>query len=299
MGSYICLLVNILLTLINFANFGGADTASEVKTETLKPVIEKAVTTGSEEDSIEKYTTAAVNLRKGPSTGTKIVTTVPRGTKVLVKKDRPDWSKIEVSGETGYMASNYLSDEMPVSNETYNAYENADFNTDELSPNYSSQSYDDLIIDEYAMVANDSGRLGDVGRLYIPSSDISVALFYYELNTVADGDMAQAKSNEWDSAVYVPWHGGQPYIADHSNQEFSTLSQCHVGDNAYIKTSTCITRYTCIEATTGYNNGIDLLRWDNVKFENLTDSDFIAYTCNGNWQNIYIARFVKIDQTYF
>lgn len=149
--------------------------------------------------------------------------------------------------------------------------------------------------DEYLSIINDDGRLGNMGRLYIPSADISVALFYF----TSTQPEAQAKCDEWDAAVFVPWHDGQPYIGDHSNQEFATLRYCSPGDYAYIKTSDSITKFQCIEATEGYNLDYDLIRWDNVKFEDLTDSDFIAYTCNGNWQNILIARFKQIENIFF
>ena len=163
-----------------------------------------------------------------------------------------------------------------------------------LSDDTDDLSSSNAVTDEYNMVLNDSGTVGDFGRFYIPSVNINVAVY-----TFYDFYSAQCKCDEWDAAVLSAWHGPANVIADHSNQEFATLGQCKVGDRAYVKNSYGITQYECIEATTGYNLDTSLVRWDYVSFDDFTDCDIIAYTCNGNWQNIWVIRFKKINEWYF
>lgn len=50
-----------------------------------------------------------VNVRKGPSTSYKIVTTAKRGTRVEVTGKSGNWYKIKVNSQTGYMRSDYLT----------------------------------------------------------------------------------------------------------------------------------------------------------------------------------------------
>lgn len=60
-----------------------------------------------------KYTTAKLSMRTGSSTKYKVVKTLPRGTKVVVKSARPGWGKVSALGKTGWVSSKYLSNNKP------------------------------------------------------------------------------------------------------------------------------------------------------------------------------------------
>ena len=54
-------------------------------------------------------TTANVNLRKGASTSTSIITTIKKGSKVtIVDKSISGWYKVKYSNKTGYVSSQYI-----------------------------------------------------------------------------------------------------------------------------------------------------------------------------------------------
>lgn len=54
------------------------------------------------------YTLASVNLRKGPSTGTTRLATVPKGTNVKVLGDEGDFVQVSYNGKTGYLIKEYV-----------------------------------------------------------------------------------------------------------------------------------------------------------------------------------------------
>lgn len=58
---------------------------------------------------------SALNLREGPSTNSKVVTSVPAGTEVHVKGNvlNTDWYQCEYQGKTVYAHDNYLKPEFP------------------------------------------------------------------------------------------------------------------------------------------------------------------------------------------
>ncbi len=54
-------------------------------------------------------TTANVNLRKGASTSTNIITTIKKGSKVtIVDKSISGWYKVKYSNKTGYVSNQYI-----------------------------------------------------------------------------------------------------------------------------------------------------------------------------------------------
>ncbi|GAA1860999.1 hypothetical protein GCM10009715_05590 [Paeniglutamicibacter psychrophenolicus] len=56
-----------------------------------------------------RKTTANLNLRRGPSTGSTIIRTVPRGSAVhLTGKKSGTWVQATHRGTTGWMSSQYL-----------------------------------------------------------------------------------------------------------------------------------------------------------------------------------------------
>jgi L,D-peptidoglycan transpeptidase YkuD (ErfK/YbiS/YcfS/YnhG family) len=62
-----------------------------------------------------KYVTASVlNVRSGPSTGYKVVTTVKKNQAVSVSQTKGSWSKVSVNNKTGWVSSKYLTTKKPV-----------------------------------------------------------------------------------------------------------------------------------------------------------------------------------------
>lgn len=55
------------------------------------------------------YTTADLNLRKGPSTNYKAITTIPKGKAVTFISKSGKWYKVKYGTKTGYASSSYLS----------------------------------------------------------------------------------------------------------------------------------------------------------------------------------------------
>lgn len=61
-----------------------------------------------------KYVTASVlNVRSGPSTGNKVITTVKKNQAVTVTGTSGSWNKIAANGKTGWVSSKYLTSSAP------------------------------------------------------------------------------------------------------------------------------------------------------------------------------------------
>ena len=103
---------------------------------------------------------------------------------------------------------------------------------------------------EILEIEDNTERLGDSGRLFIPETGIDVALFYAENNL---DDEAQKITDEADSAVFMPWIVDQSLIADHWTQGFINIRDCREGTRAYIKKEDCIEVYVCTEVAPGHN----------------------------------------------
>jgi len=67
-----------------------------------------------------KYTSANLNLRSGPSSSYKVLTTIPLGTSVEMAENCDcDWIKVSYNGNIGYVSSKYLTNQRVV-NKTSN-----------------------------------------------------------------------------------------------------------------------------------------------------------------------------------
>lgn len=89
-------------------------TPSTVSTTTASPALNSSVMPVAQVASSKvKYTTAKLSMRTGSSTKYKVVKTLPRGTKVVVKSARPGWGKVSALGKTGWVSSKYLSNNKP------------------------------------------------------------------------------------------------------------------------------------------------------------------------------------------
>lgn len=56
----------------------------------------------------EYHTTANLNMRTGPTTGYKIIMTLPKGTKINVESYNNGWYKINHNGKSGYVIDDYV-----------------------------------------------------------------------------------------------------------------------------------------------------------------------------------------------
>ena len=135
-------------------------------------------------------------------------------------------------------------------------------------------------------VASDTGQLGDSGRLYIPVLDINVAVYFAH---ESDGTAAQLIGDAYDSAVYTPHEGGQPYIADHWNQGFAGLRVCQPGTLAYWKHKDRIDVLYCTRYLDGRNDGIYILTEDGENCYFLNEGGLFMYTCKEDWQHVAVT----------
>ena len=70
------------------------------------------VLTASSFGQVVKYTTTALNVRRGPSTNFGIIGTVPAGTEVTINDynyNEQEWLRVIYNGQTGYISTKYLS----------------------------------------------------------------------------------------------------------------------------------------------------------------------------------------------
>ena len=119
------------------------------------------------------------------------------------------------------------------------------------------------------------------GRLYIPSVEIDVALYYGISQSVAD----RADS----AAIFTYGSYTGEIIADHSNQDFSKLFDVFVGTTGYIKLKNSdVITIKCVEVINGHNTGTELTDEDyNVV---MGKYDYLMYTCRNGWKNIRICQ---------
>lgn len=61
-----------------------------------------------DEDALTAVTTAAVNLREEGTTSSDKLGTYPKGTRVVVLEKGSSWSRVDISGNEGYMKNTYL-----------------------------------------------------------------------------------------------------------------------------------------------------------------------------------------------
>ncbi len=64
------------------------------------------------------YAVSAVNVRSGPSTSYKVVTSISKGQVATKTGVSGNWAKISVNGKTGYVSSKYLTTTKPSTSQT-------------------------------------------------------------------------------------------------------------------------------------------------------------------------------------
>ena len=146
-------------------------------------------------------------------------------------------------------------------------------------------------------------REGMDGRLMIPSAGINVALFSWINASVSETDpdkiveqVRQLIVDYEDSALlYNDGYGS--VIADHSNQDFMTLSNVKVGDPAYILAGDHVVSLKCNLVTDGINTGTGIT---DAEDKNITaGEDYTCYTCLEDWTHILVVGFEITDQDFF
>ena len=133
------------------------------------------------------------------------------------------------------------------------------------------------------------------GRLLVPSAEIDVALFLWGEGENEDV-MRQNVTDNVDSAMLYS-DGVGVIIADHSNQDFSTLPLVREGDSAYILTGDFILTLRCDLTIDGINTGYGITDADGYPVS--ADEDFICYTCGEDWVNIKIVGFQETEEDVF
>lgn len=144
------------------------------------------------------------------------------------------------------------------------------------------------------------GRLGDAGRLYIPSVGLSVALYQARF----DDGYNQYITDAQDAAVYFPRaciasdgsYNNDPMIADHRHQGFDAIKSVTPGyTRAYIYDGNGnLSVYLCNNLFTGHNTGWGITDEYGNNAECM-GNDLLTYTCNDHWTNVTIATWTCID----
>lgn len=123
-------------------------------------------------------------------------------------------------------------------------------------------------------IRHDTSTLGTLGRLFIPSVSMDVALYQTDISS----EEAQVIVDQQDSAAYFNMYS-KNVIADHNHQGFHKIIDTSYNDKAYIKQiDGTIQIYRMIQKLEGINALSDLTDLDgNSVF--LGSGNLIMYTC--------------------
>lgn len=128
-------------------------------------------------------------------------------------------------------------------------------------------------------------RPGMVGRWLIPDVGVDVAAF---------ASSTQATADAKDSACYFPF-GDMIVVGDHWNQGFEAIKKCVVGTKAYLDIGAELKEYICVASFEGHNRVTEMTDNKNKSLNYGANTDGITcYTCNGNWQDIWIVFFQPV-----
>ncbi|MGI6117501.1 MAG: N-acetylmuramoyl-L-alanine amidase family protein [Bilifractor sp.] len=128
-----------------------------------------------------------------------------------------------------------------------------------------------------------SSNQGSAGNVTIPSQGINTRLYSVSITNSS----SQTIVNNQNSAAWLTG-GAQPIIADHCNQNnFGKIQYCS-GKVAYISKGNSVTRYVCTGVYHGQNTGYDIV-FNGKSAITSHVGDLVMYTCNGNWQNVWVA----------
>ncbi len=144
-------------------------------------------------------------------------------------------------------------------------------------------------------IAFDATPMGDSGRLYIPEVGVNVAVNFA---SEYDSTTAQAIGDAVDSAVYTTHMNGEPYIADHSTQEFYRIRSCHEGTLAYWKHVDRLDILYCTRVCSGENDGRFIYTSLKENAYYINEGGLFMYTCNEDWEHVTVVFWQPIG-TYW
>lgn len=147
-------------------------------------------------------------------------------------------------------------------------------------------------LSELEIIAQKQDKLGTIGRLYLPSVNLNVAV--YEANAYqGENYNAQKIVDAKDSAAHF-YLGDKAIIADHNYQGFKKIMNLKIGDKAYVKKADgTIEIYQIKERFIGKNTGTDIVTPEGISIAD-TEQDLIMYTCYTNDGDITITRWDRI-----
>lgn len=199
---------------------------------------------------------SSLNVRKGPGTEYEKVASISLNEKVhRIGIVDNGWSLIEYNTQQLYVFTQYLT-------------------------------INKVIIDEpkeLPVSEEIKSRPGMIGRLTIPSIELSVALFYGDITSASQSQpIVDAK----DSAAYLEGataYYNQILIADHVHQGFSAIKKATPGvTEATIDFGTRVEKWICTKVFIGYNTGRDLVDLNGNSINGQNDNGICMYTCNSD-----------------
>lgn len=127
------------------------------------------------------------------------------------------------------------------------------------------------------------------GRLYIPSVNIDVALYWGNQQSITD---RQDSANLYSSFQYSGL-----IVADHKNQEFQNLVNIEQDMTGYvIYPDNTAVKIQCISVIDGHNTETELTDENYIPLEG--PHDYLMYSCKDNWKNIRICEWDIIPNVY-
>ena len=114
--------VNVLSTSNGWSKINYSGSTGYVSSQYLQST-KPSSSSSSETSQTVKYvnTTSGLNMRTGPATSYAKITTIAYGQSVNVLSTSNGWSKINYSGSTGYVSSQYLQSKKPSSSSSSNS----------------------------------------------------------------------------------------------------------------------------------------------------------------------------------
>lgn len=232
------------------------ETTVKVEEDIAEP--EEPVVNFTDADEYRYVSASALNFRQGPGTSYDVVKSLSTNTKVhVIGKGDNGWFKVNLDGIICYASGKYLKTEKVV------------VQAPASTPSQSKES-----------VQEEMARRGNVGRLYINSCGVNVALFAADLSNLSAG---QAIVDRKDSAAYYSSsYWGYALIADHRHQGFDGIKKSVAGSTtAYIDFGSYQQGLVCVSRFVGYNgwNGVGGLYTTSGEPVGI-GGDLCMYTCN-------------------
>lgn len=223
----------------------------------VKPT-EKATEKVSSQDAVTKYTTASLNVRKGPGTGHSILGVLNPNTEVSgASKD--GWFQIEYKGQIAFVSDSYLRDTRPQASVEKTETESYSAN-DSTSTTNSSAVIQAIVADAYAQVGK-SYVYGTAG----PSTFDCSGLTYYLYNKHAGIQLPRSSGSQATAGTTVSKSDMQPGdLIFFINDGASRIGHVgiYVGNGQFVHASTPATGVKTDSTSSSYfkNNAVTIKR---------------------------------------